>query len=85
MTEQPATRAAHSDRGHMVTPVPGSVVKTKPGFRGAPADLDDLGHYPVEAQCAECRQIVRSEHIRAGWTHTGRMPGDPPLTDNRRQ
>jgi len=69
--------APFSDRDHKVTPVPGSVVKTKQGFSGAPADLLAAGDYPVEAIDQACGEIVRSEHIRAGWTHTGRRPGDP--------
>lgn len=77
MTEQPAATAAFSDKGHQVTPVPGSVVKTKVGFRGASADLLNPADYPVEAIDAECGEIVRSEHYQAGWTHTGRRPGDP--------
>jgi hypothetical protein len=66
-----------SDRGHRVTPVEGSVVKTKPGFGGAPADLMRSGDYPVEAIDQACGEIVRSESIMEGWTHTGRRPGDP--------
>jgi hypothetical protein len=76
-SDGPAELAPFSDRSHKVTPVPGSVVKTKPGFRGAPADLMDPQHYPVEAIDVECGEIVHSEHIRAGWTHTGRRPGEP--------
>ena len=69
--------APFSDRAHKVTPVPGSVVRTKQGFSGAPADLMIASHYPVEAIDAECGEMVRSEAILAGWTHTGRRPGDP--------
>jgi hypothetical protein len=68
--------APFSDTTHEVTPVEGSPVRTKPGFRAAPADLRDASHYPVEAICQHCRGIVRSEHYRAGWTHTGRRAGE---------
>lgn len=77
MTEQPAAAAAFSDRAHQVTPREGSVVKTKTGFRGAPADLLNPADYPVEAVDDECGEVVRSESITSGWTHTGRRPGDP--------
>lgn len=77
MAEQPTATAPFSDRAHGVTPVPGSVVRTKPGFGAAPADLTNPEDYPVEAIDAECGEMVRSEHIAAGWTHTGRKPGDP--------
>lgn len=69
--------APFSDREHKVTPVAGSVVRTRAGFGGAPADLLNAAHYPVEAIDAECGEMVRSESIIDGWTHTGRRPGDP--------
>jgi hypothetical protein len=69
--------APFSDRDHEVTPVPGSVVRTKPGFGAAPADLMRAEDYPVEAIDVECGEIVRSDSYGAGWTHTGRRPGDP--------
>jgi hypothetical protein len=77
MTGQPAATAPFSDRAHEVTPVEGSAVRTKPGFGAAPANLLRAEDYPVEAIDQACGEIVRSEHIRAGWTHTGRRPGDP--------
>lgn len=69
--------APFSDREHAVTPRPGSAVKAKTGFGTAAADLLNPGDYPVEAVDAECGEVVRSESITAGWTHTGRRPGDP--------
>jgi hypothetical protein len=64
--------------GHAITPVAGSAVKTKQGFSGAPANLMDRTHYPVEAICAECGGIVRAERMYlCEWEHTGRRPGDP--------
>lgn len=44
---------------------------------GQPADLRRSGHYPVEAHC-ECGEMIRCDRIeQAGWTGTGRRPGDP--------
>lgn len=60
---------------YLVAPVEGSPARTRPGFRAAPADLDNAGHYPVEAICAGCRMIIRAEHRGGGWLHTGRRPG----------
>jgi hypothetical protein len=64
-----------SDQRHEVIPVKGTVVQARPG--NLPADLMSPGHYPVEATCEGCGQVVRSEHVHAGWTHTGRKPGEP--------
>lgn len=66
-----------SDRDHEVLPVEGSVARTRPGFGGCPASLTNPRHYPVEAICQGCGEMVRSEHVHAGWKHTGRKPGEP--------
>jgi hypothetical protein len=46
----------------------------------APADLRNPEHYPVEAECTICHEMVRRDRPQPGridWTHTGRKPGDP--------
>lgn len=44
---------------------------------GLPANLFNGLHYPVEAHCKTCGQIIRCEQIFDSFSHTGRKPGDP--------
>lgn len=47
---------------------------------GLRANLRNPEHYPVEAVCAGCGQVVRREKpepLNPDWHHTGRKPGEP--------
>jgi len=47
---------------------------------GLPANLANRLHYPVEAICSVCGEVVRREKPAPGrldWAHTGRKPGEP--------
>lgn len=59
--------------------VPGSAYSVKGRNANLPANLRLPWHYPVEAICATCKQVVRREKPAPGvtdWPHTGRMPGE---------
>lgn len=59
---------------HRHMPVDGTCYSVDTGLL---ADLRRSGHYPVEAHC-ECGEMIRCDRIeQAGWTGTGRRPGDP--------
>lgn len=44
---------------------------------GRLANLNNSTHYPVEALCADCGEVIETDHFYAEWRHTGRKPGDP--------
>lgn len=57
-------------------PLPGTAYSVGPSNAGLPATR--ASHYPAEGICDGCGQVIRCDDVRqAGWTHTGRMPGDP--------
>lgn len=65
---------------HAVLVVKDSAYSVKGPNDGRPAILGWPSHYPMEAICSVCGQVVRREKMDPGnldWVHTGRMPGDP--------
>jgi len=67
---------------HEIVPQPGTIYSAEGRNTGLPADLRRLHHYPVEALCAGCGEVIRLErYVRIGpegeWQHTGRKPGEP--------
>jgi len=67
---------------HDIVPRPGTAYSVSGGNTGLPANLRNSGHYPAEAQCAGCGEMIRCEQwlpvsADGDWYHTGRRPGDP--------
>lgn len=71
-------------RPHEILIVRGSAYSTGTGSNtGHRANLGLPWHYPVEAHCAVCGQVVSREEMaveRTDWVHTGRMPGEPGVS-----
>lgn len=72
-----AVLAGGLDPGHDAAPVKGSAYSAAKRFAGLPANVLNPWHYPVEALCSGCGNVIREESPYAGWAHTGRKPGDP--------
>ena len=73
------TEVSASD--HEILPLRDSWYRTGAGNApGTPADMLNPYHYPIEAICSSCHQVIRCEKFLAGadggdWRHTGRMAG----------
>lgn len=68
---------------HEALPEPGTAYTVAGRRTGLPADIRNTLHYPVEATCSGCGQVIRCERMLsigpgAEWAHTGRMPGEGP-------
>jgi hypothetical protein len=63
----------------LIVPRSAYTVGTKP-HTGQLANLRNPDHYPVEAICRRCNQVVRRDEPEPGnpdWMHTGRQAGEP--------
>lgn len=69
-----------TETAHEVLPRRGTAYSMAGKNTGLPANLLDPLHYPAEAICAGCGQMIRCEHSLspARWVHQNRMPGEPP-------
>ena len=70
---------AVTETEHAITPRLDTAYSMKGANTGLPANLLNPFHYPVEAVCEECGQMIRCEHFYSsdgGWEHLGRMPGE---------
>ncbi|HEX9042149.1 MAG TPA: hypothetical protein VF838_14160 [Trebonia sp.] len=82
---QAGRRAVHSrvpgvDRPHATRVIEGSAYRAGPGnCTGSPADLRNAWHYPVEAVCGACSQVLHRASVDDDWEHTGRIAGHDPL------
>jgi hypothetical protein len=52
-------------RAHQAEPAPGTLLTTV----GADADLFDVNHYPVRAECRVCREPIRAESFLSAFEH----------------
>ena len=52
-------------RAHTAEPAPGTFLAAL----GGDADLFDLTHYPVSAQCRICREPIRAESFLRAFEH----------------
>jgi len=52
-------------REHTAEPAPGTLLTSV----GGDADLFDLNHYPVRAQCRTCREPIRAESFLRAFEH----------------
>ena len=73
----PAPGGFYPRPDHEIVPQPGSVFSLAGHNTGRAARLTNASHYPVEALCMGCDEVIQSPHFYAGWYHTGRKPGDP--------
>jgi len=66
---------------HKAVPQPGTLHSAGAGPNtGREADARREGHYPIEAHCVTCGEIIWLECLidhGGEWQHTGRKPGDP--------
>lgn len=62
---------------HEIVPQPHSTFSVRGHNTGLVANLNNSEHYPVEALCQGCDQVIESPHFYADWYHTGRKAGDP--------
>jgi hypothetical protein len=65
---------------HEMLIVPGSAYSMEGHNTNLPANLRLPWHYPVEALCSVCGEVVRREEPQPGrldWPHTGRKAGEP--------
>jgi hypothetical protein len=63
------------------TPKPGTIYSAGPRRAGLPADAGEERHYPLEAMCAGCGEvIVLRQFLAIGadgeWQHAGRKTGE---------
>ena len=59
--------------GHIGYPVTGSCVTED----GRPADFSCEGHYPITAECKNCRRPIRlTSRLQMEWSHV-RVPARP--------
>jgi hypothetical protein len=66
---------------HAAEPKPGTIYSAEGCNTGLEADPRYISHYPMEAFCLGCGEIIRLERFLpigpAGeWQHTGRRPGE---------
>jgi hypothetical protein len=52
-------------RAHTAEPAPGTLLAAV----GGDADLFDVSHYPVRAQCRICRKPIRAESFLRAFEH----------------
>ena len=65
---------------HATRVIEGSAYRAGPGnCTGSPADLRNAWHYPVEAVCGACSQVLHRASVDGAWEHTGRIAGHDPL------
>jgi hypothetical protein len=65
---------------HVTRVIEGSAYRAGPGnCTGSPADLRNPWHYPVDAVCGACSQVLHRASVDDGWEHTGRIAGHDPL------
>ncbi len=62
---------------HEIVPQQGTCFSAAGMNTGLPANLQNSLHYPVEALCDICGEVIEAVHFYRDWTHTGRQPGDP--------
>jgi len=70
---------APAGAAHETLIVPGSAYTVKGPNTGRPANLRNPAHYPAEAICQVCSQVVERAEMDAGkldWKHTGRKAGE---------
>lgn len=77
-------RADHGQLSRLAAPhatrvIEGSAYRAGPGnCTGSPADLRNAWHYPVEAVCGACSQVLYRASVEDDWEHTGRIAGHDP-------
>jgi hypothetical protein len=65
---------------HATRVIADSAYRSGPGnCTGSPADLRNPWHYPVEAVCGACSQVLYRVSLDDDWEHTGRLAGHDPL------
>ena len=57
--------ASSPRRSHPAEPAPGTLLTVG----GGNADLFDVNHYPVRAECRVCRQPIRAESFLRAFEH----------------
>jgi hypothetical protein len=78
MTARKATPAPEG-AAHETLIVPGSAYTVKGPNTGRPANLRNPAHYPAEAICQVCFEVVERAEMEPGkldWEHTGRKAGE---------